>query len=253
VIVVLKLSEYFESLSSIGLDYSGALTRLGPRTSSQFAVGYPVIGINTNEGSSESHLTSKDNFLIPLCPSVTFAEGETLPAVTATVYAGLVKAAKLQPNDTILIHPGSGGVGLTAITYARHLGYWIIATAGNERLEESFHPKFTGGWNLRSSTLHYPLEHFIMFSSVSVSLGSQGQSNHCAANTFLDSLAFSRHYLGLPFATMNWGLWGQVGVAANKDVIGIKPMTTYLYTLSKPELGIKSIKRTLTLSISLGF
>jgi NADPH:quinone reductase-like Zn-dependent oxidoreductase/thioester reductase-like protein/ubiquinone/menaquinone biosynthesis C-methylase UbiE len=95
-----------------------------------------------------------------------------------------------------------------------------------EKYETAFHPKVRGGWNLHLLTKDYPLEHFVMFSSAAASLGSLGQSNHCAANTFLDHLAFHRHSIGLPAMTINWGQWGQVGVAANLDVIGIKPFST---------------------------
>ncbi len=60
-------------------------------------------------------------------------------------------------------------------------------------------------------TIAYPLEFFIMFSSVAANLGTISQSNYSAANYYLDALANYRHSIGLTAMTINWGQWGQVG------------------------------------------
>jgi acyl carrier protein len=38
-------------------------------------------------------------------------------------------------------------------------------------------------------------------------------------------LAYYRNSIGLPATTVNWGQWGQVGVAANLEVIGLPPFS----------------------------
>ncbi|AFZ26504.1 polyketide synthase family protein [Cylindrospermum stagnale PCC 7417] len=107
----------------------------------------------------------------------------------------------------------------------------IIHTAGvlDDRLLkqqnwESFRrvmpPKVQGAWNLHTLTQKLPLEFFVLFSSCVSMLGAVGQANYVAANAFLDSLAFYRRSLGLPSTTINWGAWGEVGMAArNQQVI----------------------------------
>jgi NADPH:quinone reductase-like Zn-dependent oxidoreductase/acyl carrier protein len=45
---------------------------------------------------------------------------------------GLETLAQLRANETLLVHSGTGGVGLAAIQIARHLGAKVIATAGSE-------------------------------------------------------------------------------------------------------------------------
>jgi hypothetical protein len=95
-----------------------------------------------------------------------------------------------------------------------------------EKFETTINPKVRGGWNLHTLTLDCALEHFVMFSSVAATLGTFGQSNHSACNTFLDKLALYRRSMGLVASTINWGQWGEVGVAVGKDLVFAYPMTT---------------------------
>ncbi|MEO1186379.1 MAG: beta-ketoacyl reductase, partial [Cyanobacteria bacterium J06636_27] len=55
------------------------------------------------------------------------------------------------------------------------------------------------------------------FSSATALLGSPGQSNHVAANVFLDSLAHYRQSIGKPGLSINWGIWSDVGSAAQRN------------------------------------
>jgi acyl transferase domain-containing protein/acyl carrier protein len=75
-------------------------------------------------------------------------------------------------------------------------------------------PKLDGAWHLHSGTLGLPLDFFILFSSAASLLGSAGQSNHVAANAFLDALAQHRRARGLPALSIHWGAWSEVGYAA---------------------------------------
>jgi acyl carrier protein len=101
-----------------------------------------------------------------------------------------------------------------------------IPNQTTEKFETTINPKVRGGWNLHTLTLDCALEHFVMFSSVAATLGNLGQSNHSACNTFLDKLALYRRSMGLVASTINWGQWGEVGVAVGKDLVFTYPMTT---------------------------
>ncbi len=77
-------------------------------------------------------------------------------------------------------------------------------------------PKVDGAWHLHSLTMNEPLDFFILYSSTAALLGSPGQSNHSAANTFMDMLAHDRQTRGLPALSINWGIWSVIGSAAER-------------------------------------
>jgi polyketide synthase 12/myxalamid-type polyketide synthase MxaB len=86
------------------------------------------------------------------------------------------------------------------------------------RFERVFAPKVTGAWNLHRLTRDLPMDFFVLFSSVASLLGSPGQSNHAAANAYLDALAWQRRADGLPALSINWGAWSSIGAAARGGV-----------------------------------
>jgi len=83
-----------------------------------------------------------------------------------------------------------------------------------ESFRRVFAPKVLGAWNLHTLTASLPLDFFVLFSSVASVLGSPAQANYAAANAFLDGLAGDRRAHGLPGLSINWGPWGEVGMAA---------------------------------------
>jgi acyl transferase domain-containing protein len=78
-------------------------------------------------------------------------------------------------------------------------------------------PKVDGAWILHNLTQRLPLDFFVMYSSTSAVTGSPGQGNHAAANAFMDALAHYRQAQGLPALSINWGVWSQIGSAAERQ------------------------------------
>jgi len=107
-------------------------------------------------------------------------------------------------------HPPLRGVFHVAMV----LDDGLITQLNAERIEKVTAPKMNGAWNLHLQTQDLPLDHFVMFSSVSSLVGSPGQGNYAAANAFLDALAHQRRLKGLPALTINWGVMAGVGYVA---------------------------------------
>lgn len=102
-------------------------------------------------------------------------------------------------------------------------------------------PKILGSWYLHKHTQHLPLDFFVLFSSIAGLLGSPGQSNYCAGNTFLDTLAHLRRTQGLPALSINWGPWAEVGLAANQTNRGQRLSYRGLEAMP-PEQGLAALE-----------
>lgn len=103
-----------------------------------------------------------------------------------------------------------------------------------ERLHYVWAPKAGVAWSLHQLTidlkLNEQLDYFVLFSSIASSIGSPGQSNYAAANSYLDALAIYRYQHHLKALSINWSAWAQIGMAvkfnqANSDR-GINALST---------------------------
>ncbi|MEI2580370.1 SDR family NAD(P)-dependent oxidoreductase [Scytonema sp. PRP1] len=93
----------------------------------------------------------------------------------------------------------------------------ILQQLSWERFASVMAPKVQGAWHLHALTQNLPLDFFVLFSSAASLLGSPGQANHSAANTFLDALAYYRRSIALPGLSINWGAVTEIGAAAKRQ------------------------------------
>ncbi|WP_423395908.1 amino acid adenylation domain-containing protein [Burkholderia sp. LMG 21824] len=105
------------------------------------------------------------------------------------------------------------GVPLRGIVHAAGIvGYKPILQVEREELDAVLQPKVAGAWLLHQQSGHFPLDFFILFSSIASAWGSREQAHYSAANRFLDALAHHRRGLGLPALSVNWGPWAEGGM-----------------------------------------
>jgi acyl transferase domain-containing protein/acyl carrier protein len=85
-----------------------------------------------------------------------------------------------------------------------------------------------------------------MFGSIAGSCGSPGQSNYAAANSFLWQLALTRRAQGLVALAIDWGPWGDKGMAASLE----RRHRASGITALKAEQGFKALGAALESDVS---
>lgn len=96
----------------------------------------------------------------------------------------------------------------------------FIKNLSVEKFEKVAGPKMMGAWNLDYVTSGEDLDFFILYSGFVSYLGNIGQTNHCSANSFLDSFAWYREkYRTGITRVFNWGVWADIGIVAKPEII----------------------------------
>ncbi|MBD8540624.1 NADP-dependent oxidoreductase [Frigoribacterium sp. CFBP 8751] len=115
-----------EALPSLGMDCAGVVVTTGPGVTG-VSVGDEVIVYPVTAAYAD-YVLAPVTSLIPKPAGLPWAEagGLMLAGLTA---AHAVQAAGVRAGETVLVHGGSGGVGLMTVQLLRQLGAQVVATA----------------------------------------------------------------------------------------------------------------------------
>ncbi|HEX8679092.1 MAG TPA: NADP-dependent oxidoreductase, partial [Chthoniobacterales bacterium] len=113
-----------------GYDISGVVEKTGGKVT-KFKPGdavYAYLSLKRGGAYAEFAIVKESEAALKP-PSLSHEEAAAVPLAASTAWQGLNEIAKLEAGQTVLIHGGSGGVGVFAIQIAKARGAHVIATA----------------------------------------------------------------------------------------------------------------------------
>ena len=113
-----------------GLEVSGEIVD-GDFSSGLFKKGDMVCALVQGGGYAEYCVAPIEQCL-PIPRGLSMVDAASLPETFFTVWSNVFDRAQLKEGETLLVHGGASGIGVTAIQMAVALGYRVFATAGSE-------------------------------------------------------------------------------------------------------------------------
>ena len=109
-----------------GSEFAGVVVESGPGVAG-VRPGDRVLGLAT--GTFGPLVVADARSTVPIPAGWSFATAASIPIAYATAWYGLVDLAGADAGRRVLVHAATGGVGLAALSVARHLGLEVFATA----------------------------------------------------------------------------------------------------------------------------
>jgi NADPH2:quinone reductase len=113
----------------LGLEASGEVVALGKGVR-RWKIGDRVCAL-TNGGAYAEYVAAPEGQTLPVPAGLSLLQAAALPETYFTVYTNVIERGRLKSGETILIHGGSSGIGITAIQMAKTWGATVYTTAGN--------------------------------------------------------------------------------------------------------------------------
>ncbi|MCC6193558.1 MAG: NAD(P)H-quinone oxidoreductase [Burkholderiales bacterium] len=114
----------------IGLEVAGRIVALGEGVT-QWRAGDVVCALTPGGGYAE-YCTTPAGFCLPVPPGLPVAEAACVPETYFTVWYNLFERIRFEPGESVLIHGGTSGIGLTAIQLCKAFGAIVYTTAGSD-------------------------------------------------------------------------------------------------------------------------
>ncbi|EGC38268.1 hypothetical protein DICPUDRAFT_149068 [Dictyostelium purpureum] len=166
-----------------GFEFSGIITRIGDNVT-EYKIGDQVFGLSTSAASTHIYLHKNNIFIKP--NNISFVEASIIPIVYMTSLYCLFNIGNLniEEKESVLIHTGTGGVGLSALNILKWKGFksHLFVTVGSKEkedyLREHYGSLITGIYSTRN--INYVKE----IKQKLKQLGSQKDGVDLILNTF---------------------------------------------------------------------
>jgi NADPH:quinone reductase-like Zn-dependent oxidoreductase len=114
-----------------GHEFSGVVAGVGAKVDAPFEAGQEVFGMNDwfADGATAEFCCTLPSAVVPKPVGLSHIEAASVPIGALTAWQGLFERAGLRAGERVLIHGGSGAVGVFAIQLARQRGADVLTTA----------------------------------------------------------------------------------------------------------------------------
>ena len=113
-----------------GLEIAGIITQVGANVS-RWKVNDKICALLSGGGYAE-YCAVPAGQCLPIPDDLLFIEAASLPETFFTVWSNVFDLGKLKKGESLLVHGGSGGIGVAAIQMARAMGGTVYTTAGSD-------------------------------------------------------------------------------------------------------------------------
>lgn len=124
-----------EDPAVLGCDMSGIVDAVGEDVS-EFSPGDEVFGCSGGmkgcPGSLAEYQVCDPSLLAKRPAGIRLEEAAAVPLVAITSWDALVRGARVEPGEKVLVHGGCGGVGHMGVQLAKALGAEVFATVSTE-------------------------------------------------------------------------------------------------------------------------
>jgi NADPH2:quinone reductase len=113
-----------------GLEIAGTIAEVGEAVT-RWKTGDKVCALVTGGGYAE-YCNAPEGQCLPIPSNLSYHEAASLPETFFTVWSNVFDRGTLKPGESLLVHGGSSGIGVTAIQMAKALGSTVYVTAGSD-------------------------------------------------------------------------------------------------------------------------
>jgi len=119
-----------------GHEFSGVVVAAGGKLDSAM-VGQEFYGMNDwfADGATAEYCLARPHWIAPKPSTISHELASTVPISALTAWQGLFDRCNLRSSERVLVHGGSGAVGLFAVQLAHNRSAHVIATASAQKTE----------------------------------------------------------------------------------------------------------------------